>query len=311
MRAYSKMKDSIFVPGNISAIFVIKENKDPVKKGSHGVGITVDKGVFVKSHFSSQSKILFNGKKIKFPTVKYVVDNLYNKYALNFKKTDAIKKVNLIHKTNKINSLKNIMGNKKLITVDIKSDVPLGCGFGLSGASALGTAISLNNLLRLGKNKRELGFLAHKAEVVNGTGLGDVCGQYNSKGFMIRYKGEDNLHAEKLKIKDKYIYYRVFGSLETKKIIRNADFKKKINKAGMAALKKVIELNKKGRITVDKLLKISREFTFDAELANKEVKKLIDNLDKKCINASMIMLGNAIFSNKNFTGAKKTKVYSK
>ena len=53
--------------------------------------------------------------------------------------------------------------------------MPLGCGFGLSGAAALATAYALNEYLSLGKAREALAMIAHVAEVENRTGLGDVC----------------------------------------------------------------------------------------------------------------------------------------
>ena len=65
------------------------------------------------------------------------------------------------------------------VKVDLTSPLPLGCGFGLSGAASLATAYALNELLHLGKDMETLAMIAHVAEVENRTGLGDVCSQYH------------------------------------------------------------------------------------------------------------------------------------
>ena len=108
-----------FAPGNVSCIFVIRKNKNPRKSGSLGVGFTINKGVTVTikklNNNNIKNIIYFNNKKINFPTVGSVI---------------------------------KILTNEK-VRVDIRSELPLGCGFGLSGASALATAYALSRLLKL------------------------------------------------------------------------------------------------------------------------------------------------------------------
>ena len=274
-----------FAPANISCIFSIIENNSPLKKGSLGVGFTVNKGVTVsikkipilkKSNKQNKIIIYFNNKKIKFPTVETVAKKL-NK-------------------------------NKENLEIKINSDLPLSCGFGISGASALATAYTLNKLLKLKKTKKELAKIAHIAEVENKTGLGDVINQYYG-GFLIRYKPSCKFKVKRLNIKHKKIYYKVFSKLDTKKIITNKKIKNKINRAGIESLKKISSLKKP---SLNKIIKISKEFSIDSNLLkNKDIIKLIDKIEKNNGSASMIMLGNAVFSNKRFKGSKELKITDK
>ena len=142
-----------FSPGNISCIFRVVENKDAIKKHSLGVGFTVDKGVYVTVSFSKKTSMTFNNKKLKLPTVIYVVHKL----------TD------------------------KPVKIAIKSELPLRAGFGVTGACAIATAYALGKLIKSKKSKKELAMIAHMAEVENGTGLGDVGGQFNG-GFNAKFK---------------------------------------------------------------------------------------------------------------------------
>src|SRR5258706_12865492 len=142
-----------FAPGNISCIFKVCEHDSahPAKMGSIGLGFTIDKGVTVEVSKSDETEIFFNNKKIDFPTVESVIKNLPTPF---------------------------IKGGKGGFRIHISSPLPLGCGFGLSGASALATAYALNELLGLGREQLELAKIAHAAEVENKTGLGDVTNQY-------------------------------------------------------------------------------------------------------------------------------------
>ena len=111
-----------FAPANISCIFKIYEKKNPRWTGSYGVGFTINEGVIVTTCKSGKSGIFFNNKSINFPTVKSVIEKL----------------------------------TKQKLSVNIKTKLPLGCGFGLSGASALATAYAVNKLLTLKKSKKDL-----------------------------------------------------------------------------------------------------------------------------------------------------------
>lgn len=260
-----------FAPGNVSCIFRIVDNKDKAKRHSLGLGFTVDRGVIVKVSRSNRTEIYANGGKIKFPTVLTVIKTL----------TD------------------------EPVKVEIRDQLPSGAGFGVSGASALATAYALNKLLNLKKSKRELAMIAHRAEAFNGTGLGDVGGQYNG-GVCVKYKRGSPLKGVRLPFGNVFVYYKVFGPIETKKVITNNTMKKKINKAGDKALKRVKSLKNK---TLEEVIKISKDFAVESGLLkDKKVKKLIKQIEDKNGNASMIMLGNSVFSDIPFKGCKKVKI---
>jgi mevalonate kinase len=51
------------------------------------------------------------------------------------------------------------------VTVDHHLEVPIGAGFGTSGAAALSLALALNNIFGLGMSKAEAAQIAHVAEI--------------------------------------------------------------------------------------------------------------------------------------------------
>ena len=194
------------------------------------------------------------------------------------------------------------------MNLPIRSNLPLGCGFGLSGASALATAYALNKSLNLRKSKKELAKIAHIAEVENETGLGDVVNQFYG-GFLIKFKPSSEFIVKRLPIKNKIVYYKIFNKLDTKKIISNQNRINKINKAGTSSLKKIKTLKKP---SLNKIIKISKEFSVESGLlTNKKIINLIKKIEKNKGNASMIMLGNAVFSDIPFKGSKKLKISCK
>ena len=283
----SSLTAKAFAPGNIICAFVIRKNKNPAKSGSLGLGFTINKGAIVKikkmnanktinnkikkaANMENKNIVYFNNKKISFPTVNSVIEKL----------------------------------TEEKVIVNIKSELPLGAGFGLSGASALATAYALGKILKLKKSKKELALIAHIAEVENLTGLGDVINQYYG-GFLVKYKPSYMFKAEKLPIKNKTVHYRYFGKLDTQKVISNKKIKNKINKAGISSLNRIKSLDKKD-INLKKIIGISKEFSAESGLLkNDKVKSTIKEIEKNNGNASMIMLGNAVFSDKKFRGSKK------
>ena len=267
-----------FAPANISCIFKIYSHRNPRWMGSYGVGFTLNKGVAAKAEKADATEVFFNEKKINFPTVKSAVKKL----------TEAS------------------------LRIDIKSELPLGCGFGLSGASALATAYAVNKLLKLKKSNKELAIIAHIAEVENKTGLGDVVNQFYG-GFCVKLKPSSHFAVKKLPINGINVYCKYFSKISTKSVITSPKLKNKINNAADMSLKKIIQLIKHNeKIKFEAIIRISKEFSINSGLLNgKKTIETIKGIEKNKGNASMIMIGNAVFSDKPFKGAVKLKISEK
>lgn len=272
------MASKAFAPANISCIFRVYEHKNPRWMGSYGVGFTLNEGVISEVSKAKRNEVVFNNASINFPTVISVIKKL----------------------------------TKEKIRVCIKSKLPLGCGFGLSGASALATAYAIDDLLNMKKSKKELAITAHTAEVENKTGLGDIVNQYYG-GFCVKLKPSSYFEVKKLPLNSIDVYCRYFGKISTKSVLINMELKEKINNAATNALSKIQQLLKVNKnIQFKGIINISKEFSINSGLLkNKKTMETIKNIEKNHGNASMIMLGNAVFSDKNFGGALKFKISDK
>lgn len=272
------MASKAFAPANISCIFKIYEHKEPRWMGSYGVGFTLNEGVIAEVSKAKRTEIVFDNNSINFPTVRSVVDKL----------------------------------TKKKVRIYIKSKLPLGCGFGLSGASALAAAYAVNDLLKLNKSNKELAIIAHISEVENKTGLGDVVNQYYG-GFCVKFKLSSYFIVEKITLKNIDVYCKYYGKLSTKAIITNLKIRHKINDSATIALNKIKQLLKSDKnIQFRDIIKISKEFSVNSGLLkDKKTMETIKKIEKNNGHASMIMLGNAVFSDNLFEGASKFKISDK
>src|SRR3989338_5804101 len=250
-----------FAPANISCIFKVYEHKNQRWMGSYGLGFTLNEGVVVSVSKANRDKVVFNGHSINFPTAKSVIEKL----------------------------------TKEKMRVNIKTKLPLGCGFGLSGASALAAAYAVNKLFNLSKSNKELAIIAHTAEVENKTGLGDVVNQFYG-GFCLKLKPSSYFIVKKIPINNINVYCRYFSKISTKSIITTPKLKNKINESASVALNKIKEIMKNSKIKFKDIIKISKEFAINSDLLkDKKTIEAIKNIEKNNGNASMIMLGNAVF----------------
>ena len=267
-----------FAPANISCIFKVYENKNPRWMGSYGIGFTLNEGVIVSVSKAKRNEVVFNSHSINFPTIKSVIEKLA----------------------------------KEKLRVYIKSKLPLGCGFGLSGASALAAAYAANKLLNLKKSNKELAIIAHTAEVENKTGLGDVVNQYYG-GFCLKLKPSSYFEVKKLSINNVGVYCRYFGKISTKSVITNKRLKNSINNSASMALNKIKKLLKtNNELKFNDIIKISKEFAVDSGLLkDRQTIEAIKNIEKNKGNASMIMLGNAVFSDRPFKNSLKFRITGK
>ncbi|HCL27471.1 MAG TPA: sugar kinase [Candidatus Handelsmanbacteria bacterium] len=265
-----------FAPGNMSGVFKVIADEDPAKMHSLGLGFTVRDGTTVTLTQAQTASLSFNGEAIDFPTVNNVLATLAPGASL---------------------------------AVQIETPLPLSSGFGLSGASTLAAAFAVNELLDLGHDGVGLATAAHVAEVRNLTGLGDVCGQYHG-GCLVKLVVGDPLAAEAMPVAmDVPIHYRYFSAIRTRDILSDPRRRTQINAAADAALAELAILKRRDSLELEEPIRVSRRFAEESGLlTHDEVRAAIDEVSRAGGEASMIMLGNAVFSTVPFSGSKATSL---
>ncbi len=268
------MNAAAFAPGNVSGVFKIVRDDDPRRMHSLGMGFTVSHGVTATVREAPATKVAFNGKVFDFATVHSVAEALSSRPA----------------------------------SIELESELPLSGGFGLSGASALATAYALDAGFGLGLDERSLGMTAHVAEVTNLTGLGDVCGQFRG-GCLAKLVPGDPLAAIALPVPEQTVYYRYFSPIVTREIIGDLRQAARINAAADSALADIGTLADRGVTYFGEYIAAARRFSMESGLLrHPEVRRIIADVEAAGGAASMIMLGNAVFSTIAFEGARETRL---
>lgn len=268
------MNATAFAPGNVSGVFKIIRDDDPRRMHSLGMGFTVSHGVTATVSEAPSTEIAFNGETFAFATVRSVAEAL----------------------------------SSRPVRISLESELPLSGGFGLSGASALATAYALNAEFELGLDERTLGMTAHVAEVTNLTGLGDVCGQFRG-GCLAKLVPGDPLAAIALPVPEQAVYYRYFSPIVTSEIIGDPGHAARINTAADAALADIARLADQGVSAFGEYISAAKRFAVESDLLrHPEVRRIIAEVEVAGGAASMIMLGNAVFSTIAFAGAHETRL---
>jgi pantoate kinase len=245
-----------FVPGHVTGFFSPCPADDPARAGSRGAGLTLTDGVGVTVRETDDPGVVLDGEPISMPPVETVLSGL---------------------------------GVADRARVVAESDLPLGTGFGVSGAMALGTAIAANARFGRARSADDLVTLAHRAEVVAGTGLGDVVAQARG-GVPIRRDPGAPAHGRLDGVPAAgRVEYVTFGDRSTAAVL-SGDTDPLVT-AGDAALARLVD-----DPTLATLVAESRRFAAETGLLTDRVREAVDAVVDAGGAASMAMLGKTVFA---------------
>ena len=243
-----------FVPGHVTGFFTIHSDPDPTVSGSQGAGIALSEGVTVTVRAAEETSVQLNGELIGMEAVERVLDTLQVRAA--------------VHGV---------------------TNLPLGSGFGVSGAMALGSALATNAAFDRRLSMNELVTIAHGAEVQAGTGLGDVVAQANG-GVTIRLEpGAPEFYLlDQIPARER-VEYHVLGDLATDDVLGgNTD---SVSEAGAQALSDLVR-----EPTMAGFMESSRRFSRESGLLTDDVWRVITDVSEAGGSAAMAMLGETVFA---------------
>ncbi len=257
-----------FVPAHITAFFVPVFHDDPLKAGSLGAGINLSKGASVFASIETGTlerhiHVAFNGEPVKRENA-----------AITYSVADELVPGDFAGE----------------VEIWQYFDFPNGYGFGNSAGGALGTALSLG--YAFGGTWLKAAQTAHKHEVLNRGGLGDVIAQL-AGGIEVRVRAggpgmgvTDNLFFE-----DYRVLVVPLGRLSTKEVL-DGDVVKSIEIEGRKALESLLREPRP-----EHMMALARGFAEKTGLLSGELLELARELDRVLSNPpSMIMLGRGLFA---------------
>ncbi|UIP00398.1 sugar kinase [Halobaculum sp. CBA1158] len=270
-----------FAPGHVTAFFAPYPDDDPARAGSRGAGLALSDGVEVTVRaLDGDEAAPAAGDDTTAPAADATDAS---------DATDGVVIDGVPAEMEPVDRVLAALAVADEVEVEVASDVPIGSGFGVSGAASLATALATNAVLDLGRSENDLVRVAHAAEAAAGTGLGDVVGQFRG-GLPVRlepgspgYGRMDGVPARPR------IEYLSFGELSTERVLSGS--LDPVREAGEAALTRLMRAPDESE-----LLASGREFAGEAGLLVPEVAEAIEAVEAEGGLASMAMLGRTVYA---------------
>ncbi len=258
-----------FSPGHVTGFFQIKDRpNDPLLKGSRGAGVSITRGITTKVAVEKSTRksvgILTNNAIHSAPVSKRVANAFLSQVEQSY---------------------------RVIVEHDVR--VPIGCGFGSSGAGALSLALALNDVLDLRLSRLEAAQIAHVAEIECKTGLGTVIDEAFG-GLQIRVKPGAPAVGEVKSIpvnEDHTVACLSLGPMRTPKILTSETFRQRINELGGDLVDELV-----GQPSISNFMDSSRKFTEHVGLISSRLRKVLRETDSADIRCSMAMIGETVFS---------------
>jgi pantoate kinase len=258
LTSFSKNSARAFAPAHISGIFIIDIKKDPIHSGSMGAGICLEDGAVTAVRKAPETAVKING------------------YASDAATTLSV--VNLL--------------TPQPVLIDTTVSIPISAGFGSSAAGALSTALAVNEALCLNLTYNEIASAAHRAELTNRTGLGDVAGMICGGIDIRKHAGIPPIgSSDRIPCRNEIISWVSFGGISTRTVISDEMKKKSINKSGRFRLRELIK-----KPTIDNFFRQSLAFAKVIDLMSPQVRDAIEAVEAAGGLASQAMLGDAVFA---------------
>ncbi len=178
------------------------------------------------------------------------------------------------------------------ITVQHSTELPIGCGYGTSGAGALSLALALNAALDEPLSRLEAAQIAHTAEVEAHTGLGTVAGEFMG-GPVARLKpGAPGIGVtRKLRFgKNSRVVSASFGPFRKSRVLGNERLSNRVNYCGRSLMRQLMKQPRE-----ESFIRLSRQFNSCLALSSPRVRQATRRLESRGILPSMMMLGESLF----------------
>jgi len=241
----------ITLPLHITGFFSPHFSKNHLLSGSTGAGLVISPGLECLCQFSDKksNEIIYNGLKTRIEPLK----KLFSYFP----------------------------PDTQGVLIKISSRVPLGLGYGTSGAATLAVSLALCHFL--GKTNLKATKLAHLAEVESLSGLADVIALFCGRDLAVRIKpGPPGIGSVKSfrQPKELRVITADFKKRSTKKMLKSIN--PEVVRLGQDMLKKFIK-----EPNLENFFKYSQLFAKKIGFANEIFFKKLEPLKKYCLGFSV------------------------
>ncbi|MDA4135908.1 MAG: pantoate kinase [Thaumarchaeota archaeon] len=266
------MRATALCPAHITGFFEIRDSaSDPLRKGSRGAGVNLMREVETEVETSPESGIhtLINGREVDAKVSRRVAERL----------------------------LTLARGSQGLMVRHV-IPVPVGSGFGTSGAGAIGVAMAGSEALGLGLTNLEVYQMAHAAEAELKTGLGTVLGQFCG-GLEVREKeGAPGIGTVfQIPLSGKHTVVALHnGPMLTSEFLSNPEYRKRINEIGGAYSDEICR-----KRDLSTFLSLAHDFSLRLGLSDQYLRVMND------ARSHGFLLGMAMFGHTLFTVVRENE----
>lgn len=248
-----------FCPGHISGYFRRIGGATPAATGSIGAGIVISEGVTASVIPADSTSVVVNRTDASGNSVRYSSSSPPLEYVLE----------------------------KLGVTVAVSTEctLPIGAGFGLSAAALLATITAASSACSLGLTSHEIARIAHEAEVIHRTGLGDVAA-CQAGGRVVRDgPGIDGSISRFFDLPGPLCAIS-FGPISTPSVLGSQEQMERVTAAFPDSRPK----------DAKDFFRLSYRFALQSGLLTPEARAAILDCTRSDILASMTMLGNGVFA---------------
>lgn len=268
------MKEArVFIPGHATCFFSPRFTDDPLTTGSLGAGFCTKLGTLVtlKSHPDANNTIRAYFASSLRNLAPELVDAHVSRTAaeLYLERSEIAAYVEL----------------------HMDLDFPVGIGLGASACGALGTAMSLNEIYST-LDAAEIHQLAHVAEIIHRTGLGDVIAQI-SGGFETRITAGAPGIGEVIRHDGISTDVLIFshGPMSTSPVLKSQSFQSIAESLGKELLRQFL-----AEPSASQAAKLGRVFAEKTGLLTETVRESLEYAVKSGYpDGSMVLIGNTTF----------------
>lgn len=241
------MSSRAFAPGSVTGIFA----PPPADGGaSRGASFAIRDGVVVELDRAEETAVTVDGEPAPFEPVEGLLADL-----------------------------------GVTASVTVLPGVPLGHGFGASGAATLATAIAAADAFDLSRPRAELVDAAHRAEMAAGTGQGDVFIQ-DRGGLLWTTDG-----GVRRTVPSGAVEYATAGGIDTASMLDDEGFMSAARRAGSRGLDAL-----ESEPTLRQLAERSQEYVAETGIATPFVERQIDRVESAGGTAGMALFGDTVFA---------------